>query len=312
VKFVKSNFLYLSFAVVALSVIGFELFSPTPSYHMFKFAQPVNLSGFGESEPVTFVGIGARVVGLWLFNYLLTAFLGFRLVSQLPYFRSQPRVLTAFSGFFLGYLGVTALSRVASSIVPLPHDDFLTVILILSAAFLLRRPREAKIECLRAVALTLVVAAVVIFGLALLQQIFFGDFRWVGHGHNQYAIFMNQWGREGFLFPIFNQHYDEFVFHHFLSGLFVPQNFNTLVPWWITLALNKASVFVFFAMVARAFGLTLIDAVLAAVFVFLGTLSLFPARYDLLFDSANPLFYVVHSGRLLGAPALLYFIWLVA
>ena len=310
VNFLKANLLNLCFAAVALVVIGNELLAPTPSYHMFQFAQPVNKSGFGPSESVTFAGLDFRVVALWVFNYLLTAFLGLRIVTQIPYFRGQSRVLAGAAGFFLGYLAVTALARVASVVVPIPHDDYLTVIAILACAYGLRGSGAPEKATEKSAVFTILGFAVAVFVLALLQQIFFGDFRWVGHGHNQYAMYMKQWEREGLFFPIFDQHYDEFVFHHFLSGLFLEQKFNALVPWWVTLALNKASVFVFFTLAARAFGLPLWDALLTVVFVFIGTLSLFPGRYDLLFDSANPLFYVVHSGRLVGAPAILFFVFL--
>ena len=149
----------------------------------------------------------------------------------------------------------------------------------------------------------------IFMGAVLLLQVCQADFRWVGHGPGQYAHFIDDWYPYALPhFPLINQHYDEVIFHYFLC---MPLHgiVDTIVIWWITLGLVKTSVFVFCWIVMRRFGLSAVLAFLAALFLFIGTSSICPWKYYIIFDSSNFLFFTVHSGRVAGLVMVLF--WLL-
>ena len=54
--------------------------------------------------------------------------------------------------------------------------------------------------------------------------------------------------------------------------------------------------------------MSFIYSIIAAIFMFLGTTSLNPTKYFLLFDSSNLLFFTVHAGRIVGIGLIVFIV----
>jgi hypothetical protein len=113
-------------------------------------------------------------------------------------------------------------------------------------------------------------------------------------------------------FPIITKHYDELIYHYFLTTPLAP-TFDPILPWWTTAVLVRTSMLVFLVLALRKLGVSMLLAVLSVCFMYFGSFSFNPAKIYLLFDSGNPLYYVGHAGRIVGVGAgILLFVDLFA
>ncbi|MEX0703273.1 MAG: hypothetical protein WD069_14360 [Planctomycetales bacterium] len=262
---------------------------------------------------VTFAGVTAGAVGFLCLNYALTAVLGYALVA--PFFRglrvSWPVRVAA--SFLPGFLGFIALARILSLFLGgWPLSAALAAAIGGIAAVRARNDwrREADGTVARRDApqppfdwtTGLFLAGAVLFvGLVLMLQVYQNHMFWVGHGTQQYARHLVDWHEAGRLhrFPIVRQHYDELLYHYAIGRPFLGR-FDPIIPWWITLALTKLSTYALLFSAFRAVRVGHWPAVAFATFCMLGTFFPPGTQYYLLFDSANPLAMVVHSGRIAG------------
>jgi hypothetical protein len=115
----------------------------------------------------------------------------------------------------------------------------------------------------------------------------------------QYSYLLQEWAiGQPAHFPLIPKHYDDLIFHYFL--LPHPVSFDPIVSWWLTLALVKVSMLAFLFLLFRQIGAGRMLAAAFALYLFLGTPSLWPTKYYLLFDSANFFYFTAHAGRIVG------------
>ncbi len=301
--------------ILAVGIFVLAVIQPPPDPTMFQFIKPFN-------NAVTFKNIQSSTIGFFVWNYLLIMLFGFVLAH--PFFKKIPYVpllMKFFSGFFIGFTAVLGLVRLIAFIVPYAYVYWptLTVIIMVVGKFLIancffkarRMPAISGKMLFKGVGLLGLNCLVLLIGAgfvwtALMLQISQGDFVWVGHGIDQYSYLLNEWRGQGLShFPVVAQHYDELIFHYFLT-LPIRQGINPIVPWWMTLAVIKWSLFCFVFVFLRKMDVSLWLSSVFTLFMFWGTGSVLPQHYYLLFDSSNPLFYTVHSGREIGIGFILF------
>ena len=76
--------------------------------------------------------------------------------------------------------------------------------------------------------------------------------------------------------------------------------FNPILPMWVTLAINKVSFFSLTYCIFRFLDVKVVTSIIYSLFLLFGTNALNPAKYLLIFDSSNPIAYVVHSTRMVA------------
>jgi hypothetical protein len=302
-------------ALLAVGILALAVLKAPANSIVFQFHKPFN-------NGVTFKNIGPSTIVFFVLNYFLIMLFGFVLAH--PFFKKIPSVpflMKFFSGFFIGFTSVLGLVRLIAFIVPYPHAywPMMTVIVMVVGRFFITRPFYKAIRVPAISGKTLLkgvqrgglncIVLIIGFGFvwtALMLQISQGDFVWVGHGINQYSYLLNEWRGQGLPhFPVVAQHYDELIFHYFLT-LPVTEAISPIVPWWMTLAMIKWSLFCFVFVSLRKMDVSIWLSSVVTVFVFWGTSSVLPQHYYLLFDSSNPLFYTVHSGRVIGIGFILF------
>jgi len=300
----------LVFTVLCLGfLIGLSLLNQPQVYRVFQYLP----SSFpAEVLNVSFKGFTSMIVAGLLFHYFVTAFFGYVLTKV--YFQDLTETslfikLTA--SFFVGYTCLAGLLRILTLWVP---NDYLyhagMVVLLVLIGFIQYKDFKKKGDDLtKAIKpnknqlcrflLQIFAAAVFVF-LVLMLQIYQVDFSWVGHGYEQFAYLLDEKRfTQLSYFPFIKQHYDELIFHFFITQPF-QTSFNYILSWWMTLAVTKLSIGVFLYLTFRKFNLSKYFSCVYSLFIMLGTSSLLPTKYYLLFDSSNPLFFTVHSGRVIG------------
>ncbi|OSM04014.1 hypothetical protein [Magnetofaba australis] len=99
-------------------------------------------------------------------------------------------------------------------------------------------------------------------------------------------------------FPIISQHYDEILFLYpvLALGRELP-DFNLLWPYLLLYALIKCAAFIGLTWLIWRLSQSRLFAGVLAYWLFFGNLSLDPSHVLLLFDSGNPIFAILHPGR---------------
>lgn len=109
-------------------------------------------------------------------------------------------------------------------------------------------------------------------------------------------------------FPLFAYHYDELAFLFpilYLGGAFSDPNV-LLIPVWVMSALVKISAFSLTVISVRSFKVGRWSAIALVCLIFYGALNFDPFSRVYLFDSANPVFFVLHPGRVISSLALFW------
>ncbi len=292
----------------ALTIISFLLIAslslrnPPPNYIIFDYTG-------GDAAGVSFQGFNLKVILFLAVNYILLAFWGWSLT--LPFWSSIEQIswlIKLVGSFFIGYVCSLGIIRLVSIFSPYFYVYWPTIMIILMCMAYCVKSQRRYLTNFRLGASTTSWKIILgqffllggLFFLLLIHQIRMGHFAWVGHGNNQYAYLLDQWRTENLShFPIITKHYDELIFHYFLtnplSGHFAP-----ILPWWITLALIKISITAFIYSVFRKLSVSPPASFIFTLYMIAGTTALMPTRYYILFDSANPISYIVHTGRIVG------------
>ena len=251
--------------------------------------------------------IPAQVLLFLLENYIIVALLGYTLIK--PFFSSFS-LGNLLASFFVGYTSLLGIIRIYSLFLPYKNifwPVFFTELLII----LLYKNQNSYSQILTAfkrnfnskniIKNILGAILILIFLFSVLAlHIRQANFAWVGHGHNQYAWLLENWQETTPThFPYIDKHYDELIFHYFLTSPF-KITFDPTIPWWFTLGLIKTSLLAFLFFVFKKMGSTKWQSLIFTLFLFLGTSSLIPTKYYMLFDSSNFLYFTVHSGRMVG------------
>ncbi|MBI4860355.1 MAG: hypothetical protein HY815_08845 [Candidatus Riflebacteria bacterium] len=290
---------------------GLTLWNPCPIYSAFTLHPP-------DPNNVSLDGFGGGVVAFLLVHHLLVTAFGFALIRG--YFSGIGHVALTIrlaAAYQVGYVATAGLVRLTSLLFSYQRAHGPTVLaLIVITIALLRRsedrqpgdgaPPRSGSRSVAANVLALAFLSLITIA-ALLLQVHQGDFHWAGHGPDQYAYLLDKLkARPPAHFPLLSQHYDELIFHYFVT-LPLEKTFNPILPWWLTLALFKASTWAFLYCAFRKGGSVPSLSWLLSTFLMIGTLSLAPRCYYLLFDASNPIFFVVHPGRIVGVGVLLLF-----
>ncbi|MFH1245526.1 MAG: hypothetical protein V1662_03495 [Candidatus Omnitrophota bacterium] len=209
------------------------------------------------------------------------------------------------SAFFIGYTCIIGIIRILSF--ALPYEQIylpvaaltlcLTFILLFRSGFKWKEWLTDAVRSYKGIIFTTIFTGGFIF-LILILQIYQGGMQWVGHGPGQYAYLLNEYRAQNLAhFPVITQHYEELIFHYFLTMPLNP-DFNPILPWWTTLALTKASMFVFIYAAFRKLGTSFWLSSIFSLFMMLGSFSLLLTKNYVIIDSGNPIAYIVHPGRI--------------
>lgn len=279
-------------------------------YRIFTMEIPGNAGG------VNFSGFTALPMSVLFLNYLVTGFLGYAMIRRLVSNVIVSHTTRIFAGFLFGYVGILAIARVLSLFFSgLVFYGTVVFFALAAGSYLLRKEQELPAENPKVtkrgsrwyVIEPLIFLAGVCFVLTVLAlQITQGEFSWVGHGPEQYAHLLQDWVTQGMgHFPIVFQHYDELLYHYWATLFFIP-DFNPIIPWWLTLSLVKLSIFSFLYIAFRKLDIRSSLAFVMSLFLMFGSSSLLMKKYYLLFDASNPLFFTVHSGRIVGVGVAIF------
>jgi len=293
-----------------------------------------------EAAGVTFQNFNFGVVLVLVLEYLFITFLGYSLIS--PFFVSlrDSRFITKFiASFFVGHLCCMAVIRFVSIFFSYTNSYFAILIFLFAIILFLHRKSifsiakgsmpKLVIPSKRSLNLELLIGGGFLFLLfcLLILQITQHYYYWSGHGPKEYAIWLDFWAPNSATsvysglkpstfnleqpsFPIILQHADDLVFHYFLTLPFVnmSQRFFAVLPWWITLGLMKISLAAFFYLCFRKLKCRFWNSWIYTMFLVLGTTSLLPYKYYLLYDSVNPIFLSAAPGRIVGIAAVILFV----
>lgn len=307
IKFTKSQVFSAVVSVIsavmliaALTVLVRLSYSdPPPTTKFLRYDPPTQVGGvtFDGFTPVVILFLAANYVVVALFGYALTVnfFSGVKVSS----------LVKLISSFFIGYTCIIGVIRIFSMMLPYRfiYWPVLAVILLMSAFFLYRAKFSWKGWALstarshKGIIVTLLFAAIYL-SFILILQIYQGGMLWVGHGPHQYSTLLQAYRVNNIAhFPIITQHYEELIFHYFLT-MPLELNFAPILSWWTTLALTKLSIFLFIYTAFRKVEASLWMSSVFALFMMLGTTSLVIERSYVIIDAGNPISYIVHPGRI--------------
>lgn len=300
------------------SILVSAVWSRPDVYNIFKVTVP----HFKAVKEVAFTSFNGTVILLILIAYLTTFMAGFGVFEVLFPKVKAPAALRFFGSFPFGYLLVIAIARFSTIFVSPKNSYFLVLFLagVLTACFSLTQKQEVdpmESQGIDNPVQSLLVGyfGVLILVMALFLQVYQADFVWVGHG--QYADTINKWMQENkkwviggseSKFPIILQHYDELIYHYWLS-MPLRESFNHLIVWWVTLAIMKSSSFVLLFIMFKEISKSFAVSLAISLFVLFGTMSPLFDKYFMSFDCSSPLFYVAHSGRIYGFIAPFLMMW---
>jgi len=275
-------------------LIGFAISNPPPNFRNFTFL-PETTYG------VTFFGFSLNVIVFLICNYIIIALFGYALASSSFFMNTDEAVVFKFlASFFIGYVCIIGVIRLSSLIFGYPSIYWPCIIVTVLFLFIsvLRCLLSSKlssrfIEFIKTPLLLKNFIILIFFSVflifILIHQIRQGSFAWNGHGPDQYAYLINEWKELRLThFPIIKKHYDELIFHYFLTNILKP-DFNPILTWWMTLGIIKISMFSFFYLVFRKLQIPALFSIISCLYLFLGTTAIVPSRYYLLFDAGNPI-----------------------
>lgn len=298
------NFLYL----LVIAIFLMAVIANPPLYNVFTTEIAPHDNG------VNFHGFTIKSIFFLVFNYSVTALLGYGIARNIMAEVKAQLITKVFSSFFLGYLAICGLSRILSFIFIWKALYIVITAVALISAYTLIKVNNPSLKLYKTSnnkKLFLINIGIILTGLffvlaALMIQVIQGAFIWVGHGTEQYAAALPYWASIKLKhFPIILQHYDELAYHYWATYFYI-KKFNPIIPWWITLALIKLSTFSFVFIAFKKLKLPFLFSLIGATFLMLGTSSPLFNKYYMIFDSSNPLFFTVHSGREIGIVVALF------
>lgn len=291
------------FFLIVYIILVMALLTYPPSSNEMTFSQP-------NAHGVNFRYLDCQIIASFFLVLYLVAYLGYALLFPFHMDVKVAWAVKLVGSFFAGYLASIGIIRILSLFFPY-KGIFLPVILTISAVICILMPRHwreaGKVKLvlgkiLKGMGLNLVFlfALLLVFGCALIYQMHTNQYFWVGHGPWYYPAFLEGLEQEKLLhFPIIKGHYDEIIFTYFLVNPF-DVNFPTTVPMWLTLGLNKISLGCFLYILMKKLEFDRLPAAAFSVFFMIGTTSILPTRYYLLYDASNPIWMTAHSGRIVG------------
>lgn len=231
---------------------------------------------------------------------LATGLLGYSIIQFFFLRINTHPLIKAAGGFVIGYTAMGGIIRVVSIFVGHDLVFWVTIATATLLSFLglsrndLREDRSTDSQSDFRFA----------FGAGVFLLLFFLAFigeNWVGEGPKQYSYFIKTIRNSGEFsrFPIIAQHYEEILYAYFLTS-FAELNFEPIIPMWFVLGLNKVSVFALIYCLFLKLGLSRPLGLLGVSFLFFSTNHINFLRYTWLFDSNNPIGFVIHSGRING------------
>lgn len=218
-----------------------------------------------------------------------------------------PRVVRWVAGFFPGYLLALGLLRALTLVAP---HGWVSIVAVVSLIFLGGILSFSANEAVPGVTLkTELTALGAILALGLITFVIniyvgsSGGHYFTGHGIIPYAGYVSTFHLASPTdhLPILRTHYDEVLFGYFLY-LFPGVEIFPSALFWVTNCCAKLAVACWLFLVLRAFGVGRTLAILGSLFLYIGTTTLSPVQYQLLFDSQNPFCFVLHAGRVVGIP----------
>lgn len=314
----KITFLRILFFVSAIILISLSLGSPPPVYQIYRFISPMSplLRDWLVAIPINFTVVTYGSLPFLAVNYLIIALFGYLIAYPFFVRLGVFPVIQFIASFFVGYLCVIPLIRVLSIIIPYNYIYLPCIAIILVYIYfqLSRRANYPLLRFFRFRSVTetkrnlyiLLVFVFVLFLSVLLLQIYQVDFKWFGHANVN--PFLDIWRIIGLEhFPIVTQHYEDLILHYFLT-IGLSESLPSVMPWWLSLALLKVSLFVLLYAFFRKLGAGFCLSVVSCIYMMIGTTSILPNKYYLLFEYANPLYFLAVSSRVIG---IAFFIFMI-
>lgn len=259
-------------------------------------------------KEITFHNFSPLVILFILANYFIIN--GFGYSISRPLLQSVPNesiILRFVSTFFIGYLASIGIIRILSFFLPYKQiywPTLLTIVLLTIVAsldWLQKKPWQGFMAKSAGVSwksiqivLKLLLLIGILYTLILLSQVTLGWFRFVSHGP-YVPEFINYWWTTNLhTFPLIAQHYDLEIFNYFLA---TPWNasIQMILFFWMTLGFLKISIWIFIYLILQSMRQGRLFSFAASLFLMIGTSSLLPYKYYVLYDAINPLFFVINS-----------------
>lgn len=294
-----SAFLPFGVTVAAGAIIIFAIvaFITDPAvYRVFLFIPP----GVGG---MSFSGFSIKSVLLILFTHSVFALLGYTITTALipSLFRNTHFITHLVSSYFVGYIAIIPIIRVLSFGLNFSYIYYATipVVLAVCAFYLTRDNIKSEIRTfgyfnsstILPQTLLLIVFSIMLF-LLLMIQVYQADFFW--SGHQTYLKYFQQWeAREHF--PVITQHYGEMIISFMVQSL--NHSYKPLINWWVSLGMVKLSVWVFFYVLINHIISSKPSALIFSTYLLIGTSSILPSKYYLLFSGSNPIAYNAYAGK---------------
>lgn len=291
----KSLFFFTSILIITVTTLNLG----PDLYNTFSKAIPGDEWIFSSS-----LGIYSNLFKTVL-AYFITFYFGNCIIEAI--FKDDfSKKISFLSSFPIGYIFTVGLLRILS-IFNNGAVLFSHIVIIFALTFLIRKIYYRK--NLPVLNYSEIISFLFLFIIFSLIEVYAGDFRWVGHGPMHYPVHQMHVTPENFrLFPIILQHYDEFLYNYW-SGYYLSKNNDPTLNWWLCLSLIKTSGFIFLYQLFHSLNFGKTKSLSLICFLFFGTTSINLFKYYLLFDSSNPLAYVVFSTRAIG---IIFIVMIVA
>ncbi len=276
---------------------------------MSDYTQPLNRVVPAEMAGLADLSPGWPAVLLLALYLAAAAWIGWKALESLfPKLADNTHWLMRLSaGFIPGYLVVGAWNRLVSALLPNAMSPYVSLAGVLMAASYLAAHRGAALlswKAIRKIRTTWPSEA--FFGVFAILYVLVDGVQLSGHslsgdGSERFVSYFSTLLGDPQPFarmPWIDQQYDELAFLHPIALILASPTIPVVTLFWMVGSLGRLSALGLVHFLARAAGLSGAHAFLLAAFLWLGTFSIYPLDYLILFDSHNPLFYNVHVGRI--------------
>ena len=250
---------------------------------------------------------------LWYFlsvmYYATSLFIGYAFLFPIIKRTKTPFLVSLFASFLPGYIIVVSINRLVTYMFPYSSAAVIVLIGMVSLVLMLYVKnvsglktflQEFRFSRNRKEHIYFIGLFILLFFIILIVTLQRGKHPFCGHAVN-YII------ENGYILleninhhvPIFGYHYDEFFFNYPLIYFF-KSNVALIFHFWIVNTFMIVSIIFMLYSIFIYFGLSSPLASIYTAFLMIGSHTLSPVNYLLMFDSGNPLVFNVHVGRMIS------------
>lgn len=321
VSFCRDNIWLIIILLITVAIICVSLINPPPLYRVYTLADPAKKLYSPYPFTLSPFEMTRSALGLRDWLYLSICYFFVMLFGQAlfkPFWSDwapQNRLARVFCSFFVGYIATVGFARILSLLIDAKKLHIVTMCAMgvtVLISYLNRSEESNRTRSDNNHLLIWCTAAVILVAAALAIQVFQVDFSWHTHfGEPTIEMEYEVLNSKTSFFPISFSYYDSALFHY-VTTYPIADKIHVILPWWLTLAIIKLSVFIFIYGIFRTLKMPQQLSLASTLFLFFGTVSPFFTRYYLLFDYGNPLFLDMDSSRMAALAAFLLVVLSVA